>query len=74
MGLLLKKRGEPQPTWWNMDVFKGYRALEKKHLGNSFVDVAAKLLGLESCPVGFEDGHWEGAGETGNVFPWECGN
>lgn len=67
LGLLLKARNEPQPTWWNEPIFASYRADEKKHLDGDWYQDAARLLGLSEYPPSFEDGEWDGS--TGRRQP-----
>jgi hypothetical protein len=49
LGLLLKARDQPEPKWW---------VHERTLLNGEWYNDAAKLLGLSSCPHGFENGQW----------------
>ncbi|KAJ5930338.1 hypothetical protein N7466_005831 [Penicillium verhagenii] len=61
LGLRLKAEGvKHPPDWWNSPEIEAYRAGERDHLDHDWYDEAAKLLGLESYPNGFENGHWNG--------------
>jgi len=57
VGLLLKARGHPEPSWWNQDNISQRRINEIGFLSheNERKEPMAKLLGLGGWPVGFEN-------------------
>jgi len=57
VGLLLKAKGRPEPSWWNQDNISQRRINEIGLLSheNEWKELMAKLLGLGGWPVGFEN-------------------
>jgi hypothetical protein len=58
LGLLLKAREQPEPNWWRHEDIQAIRESERTLLNGEWYNDAAKLLGLSSCPHGFENGQW----------------
>jgi hypothetical protein len=58
LGLLLKARGHPEPSWWMHEETQAIRESERTLLNGEWYNDAARLLGLSSCPHGFENGNW----------------
>jgi hypothetical protein len=56
-GLLLKARGYDEPSWWNRENVSQRRRNQTSVLGqeSGWKEPMAKLLGLSSWPVGFEN-------------------
>ncbi|KAI3316629.1 hypothetical protein HD806DRAFT_517158 [Xylariaceae sp. AK1471] len=46
LGLLLKARKLPEPSWWELEKFRSYRSVEDSHLDYKWKEAAARLLGL----------------------------
>ena len=57
IGLLLKARGCPEPSWWNRDDVSKRRTNQLGFLSqdSEWKEPMAKLLGLTEWPVGFEN-------------------
>lgn len=75
LGLLLKARGEPMPSWWMETSFVSLRASEEEHLDFAWKEAAAMLLGLPSFPAEFANASWsrdgpgDSAAESDGVYP-----
>lgn len=73
LGLLLKARGHPKPSWWNHEDVRERRRDQLQFLGQSadWKMPVAKLLGLEKWPEGFDEDFsiWGSAVETDSEQP-----
>ena len=60
VGILLKARNQSLPSWWKLEAVRQQVEIETECLSRDldWKFSMARLLGLDSWPIGFEHSHW----------------